>query len=225
MYIEIILQLLVKHLIYTRLITKDQRYYIFWCIISGLDHCHKHKIYHRDIKPENILLGSDGNVKLCDFSLACHDNEALLNEVVTIWYRAPELLLGSCTYNSSIDIWAACCVLLEMKQKQPLFFTDNPNDTLLQLRTIISKCGLPTQDEMKFMYGHEVDMTTFMDKWNIDKIIFEDTFLNKTFVYTYTKRPSAEDILNKIKYKQVNLFIEKTERIDFTAPPSDWTIF
>lgn len=81
---------------------------------------------HRDIKGANILISKDGIVKLADFGLARiiypnDKNMRYTNRVVTLWYRAPELLLGSQKYNDTVDMWSVGCVFAEMYLGRTLF--------------------------------------------------------------------------------------------------------
>ncbi|KAM4117363.1 hypothetical protein ACB094_02G118600 [Castanea mollissima] len=80
-------------------------------LLSGLQHCHERGILHRDIKPSNLLIDKNGVLKIADFGLANFHHpkhkRSLTNRVVTLWYRAPELLLGSTDYGVGIDLWSA----------------------------------------------------------------------------------------------------------------------
>merc|ERR1719319_255561 len=98
--------------------TKD----IMWQILSGVDFLHSHRIVHRDLKPQNILVSRDGSVKLVDFGLArIYDFSSLLTTVVvTLWYRSPEILLGT-TYATPVDLWSCGCILAELFLRKPLF--------------------------------------------------------------------------------------------------------
>ncbi|CAH8850855.1 unnamed protein product [Trichobilharzia szidati] len=86
-------------------------------ILDGLIVCHKHRVIHRDLKPSNILITIHGIVKIADFGLSrttSIPHRTLSQEVITLWYRAPEILLGIEKYSHSIDIWSFGCILYEM---------------------------------------------------------------------------------------------------------------
>jgi serine/threonine protein kinase len=115
-------------------------------VLQALAYMHEKNVVHRDIKLSNFLLTMDGTLKVCDFGLArgLHDENAdliLTPLVVTLWYRAPELLLGETHYSTSVDLWAAGCIFYELITLKPLF----PGKTELdEIDVIFSKLGTPT---------------------------------------------------------------------------------
>lgn len=84
---------------------------------------------HRDIKPSNLLIDEkDCRVKLADFGLARSFGLPLktyTHEVVTLWYRAPEIILGARVYSTAIDVWSLGCILFECAHKKPLFYAES----------------------------------------------------------------------------------------------------
>lgn len=104
---------------------------------EAVAYCHSLGVVHRDIKPQNILVDiAVERVKLCDFGLTrlsrMDDARLLTTEVATLWYRPPELLLGS-AYDWTIDVWSLGCVLGEMATGRPLFPGDSQIDTVFRI--------------------------------------------------------------------------------------------
>lgn len=86
-------------------------------LLLGVQHLHKNWILHRDLKTSNLLLTNEGVLKICDFGLARNYGDPLVPYtpgVVTLWYRAPEILLGSPTYTPAVDVWAVGCIFAEL---------------------------------------------------------------------------------------------------------------
>ncbi|CRK96274.1 CLUMA_CG009696, isoform A [Clunio marinus] len=121
-YLERDLADYISHLPTTSLIPSHQIQRLSKELLSGIDFLHSHRIIHRDLKPSNLLLSSQGQLKIADFGLAkTYDFEMRLTSVVvTLWYRAPEVLLSQ-SYNSKVDVWSAGCIIAEMYAKRALF--------------------------------------------------------------------------------------------------------
>ncbi|XP_057656672.1 cyclin-dependent kinase 4 [Diorhabda carinulata] len=109
-------------------------------ILQGVDFLHSNRVVHRDLKPQNLLVTHDGHIKLADFGLAkSYDFEMQLTSVVvTLWYRAPEVLLGL-TYATPVDIWSIGCIIVELYSLKPLFCGCSEGDQLSKIFRIIGK--------------------------------------------------------------------------------------
>ena len=132
----------------TTLIHPDTVKKIMRQVINAVDYLHTNLILHRDIKPDNILIDPMSNeIKLIDFGISRRFHPALrnrqyTNEVVTIWYRSPQLLSGATCYGSEIDVWSIGCVMVELITKTPLFPCDDQNQQQ-QLSIIKNVLRLP----------------------------------------------------------------------------------
>ncbi|VFQ68552.1 unnamed protein product [Cuscuta campestris] len=119
-------------------------------LMSGLEHCHSTGVIHRDIKVSNILVNNEGVLKIADFGLAnfvsAKNVQPLTSRVVTLWYRPPELLLGSTNYGVTVDLWSAGCVFAELFCGRPFL---KGRTEVEQLHKIFKLCGSPSEDYWK----------------------------------------------------------------------------
>jgi len=115
-------------------------------MLRGLAYCHARRVLHRDLKPQNLLINERGELKLADFGLARAKSvptKTYSNEVVTLWYRPPDVLLGSTEYSTPIDMWGVGCIFYEMASGRPLFPGSTVED---ELHLIFKVLGTPTED-------------------------------------------------------------------------------
>jgi len=115
-------------------------------LTSGIAYLHDNWILHRDLKTSNLLLNNRGQLKIADFGMARYVGDPtpkLTQLVVTLWYRAPELLLGTKIYNAAVDMWSVGCIFGEMLTREPLLQGKNEVD---QVSHIFELCGVPTEE-------------------------------------------------------------------------------
>ena len=185
-------------------------------ILRGVADCHSKRILHRDIKPQNILLNDAGEVKIADFGLARAFQVPIrpyTHEVVTLYYRAPEILLNAVEYSTSVDIWSVGWVFAELYTQLPLFTGDSEID---QIFKVFGLLGTPTNEDWPGVTEMKSFKTTFpkfkplnlaeeiptMDEQAID-------LLGKMLTLDPLKRISAPKALNHPFFDELNQLIEE----------------
>lgn len=128
---------------------------IIYQILQGLAFMHKNGYFHRDMKPENLLCSGPDLVKIADFGLAreIRSQPPFTDYVSTRWYRAPEILLRSTSYNSPIDIWAVGCIMAELYTLRPLFPGSSEIDQVFRVCMVL---GTPSKSD--WPEGHQLAM-------------------------------------------------------------------
>lgn len=123
-------------------------------ILRGLKYLHSARILHRDIKPGNLLVNSNCVLKICDFGLARVEEpdqtKHMTQEVVTQYYRAPEILMGARHYSAAVDVWSVGCIFGELLGRRILFQAQNP---VQQLDLITELLGTPSIEDMRHACG------------------------------------------------------------------------
>lgn len=145
-YVPLDLKKYMDHIMPTQINSSLLRY-LMYQLFTGIEYCHSKRILHRDLKPQNLLLDpTTMTLKIADFGLSRVCNPQLrsyTNEVVTLWYRCPELLLGINNYSYPIDIWSIATIFVELSNHRPLFPGDSEID---QLFRIFQKLGTPNEE-------------------------------------------------------------------------------
>ena len=144
--------------------------YIMWQTLKALKFMHSANLIHRDMKPSNLLLNSDCLMKVADFGLArsipkagdgpdaeLEKKDTLTEYIATRWYRAPEILLGSDTYTTAVDMWGAGCILGEILGGKPVFAGSS---TLQQLELICALVGVPEPSVLQTISKYANSMIT-----------------------------------------------------------------
>ncbi|KDO32862.1 CMGC/CDK/CDC2 protein kinase [Saprolegnia parasitica CBS 223.65] len=171
-------------------------------LLKGLAFCHSRGIMHRDLKPQNLLVSRTGALKIADFGLARAFSlpvRKYTHEVITLWYRAPEILLGQEAYSPPIDIWSCGAIFAELLRKKPLFTGDSEID---QLYRIFQVMGTPDESTWTGVSSLRDYAPTF-PKWRAQDLapMFPklDTdgldLLQRMLTYTPSERISARDAM------------------------------
>ncbi|XP_025417018.1 cyclin-dependent kinase 1 [Sipha flava] len=181
-------------------------------LLVAIYFCHVRRILHRDLKPQNILIDTKHNIlKVADFGLGRTFGlpiSVFTHEVVTLWYRAPEVLLNTQRYGCPIDVWSIGCIFAEMAQGKPLFQGDSEIDQLFHIFRILTT---PNEDTWPGVSELKDYKPTF-PKWS--ESILKDSIKNlnsdgidliqQMLIYDPSKRINARDALQHHYFKDLN---------------------
>ncbi|KAJ7281957.1 kinase-like domain-containing protein [Mycena rebaudengoi] len=157
----------------------------------GLEFCHRNWILHRDLKPNNLLIASDGQLKIADFGLArdfADPGYKMTCQVITRWYRPPELLFGCRYYSTAVDVWSVGCIFAELMLRTPYLAGESDMD---QLKTIFRALGNTDGTGLAGTLGH-TKLPDYVPIGQFPKTPLRDLFT----AATPRKRITAKDALH-----------------------------
>lgn len=177
-------------------------------LLNGIDFLHSNRIVHRDLKPQNVLITCNGQLKLADFGLArvYGFQMALTQIVVTLWYRAPEVILQA-QYATPVDMWSCGCIFAELFNRKPLFCGKSDID---QIITIFEICGRPQESDWpenislpwnSFKQLPPKSMSSYIPE--LDSVGMD--LLEKLLTFNPHKRISASEALNHFYFKHCDI--------------------
>jgi len=133
-------------------------------LLNGTHYCHKNRVLHRDLKPQNLLINAQGQLKLADFGLARAFGipvRSLTHEVVTLWYRPPDVLMGSKHYTTTVDMWSIGCIFAEMVTGRPLFPGTSEKDQLYKIFVLLGTPSIEIWPEMNKLPQYKSDFPIY----------------------------------------------------------------
>lgn len=172
-------------------------------MLSALDYLHANRIIHRDLKSQNILISNTLEVKIADYGLSRlleFDNRPYTNNVVSLWYRAPELLLGSIDYTAAVDMWSMGCIFYELIMKTPPF---QAKTEIEQTILIFENLGAPKTSD----FSNVTNFPKYEENLKKNLNVFENlpqefiesegfNLMKSMFTYSQDKRITAKEALN-----------------------------
>ncbi|XP_041256822.1 cyclin-dependent kinase 10 isoform X1 [Onychostruthus taczanowskii] len=179
-------------------------------VLKGLQYLHENYIIHRDLKVSNLLMTDKGCVKIADFGLARTYGmppKPMTPKVVTLWYRAPELLLGMTTQTTSIDMWAAGCILAELLAHKPLL---PGTSEIHQIDLIVQLLGTPNENIWPGFSKLPLATQYTLRKQPYNNLKHRFPWLSEAglrllnflFMYDPKKRATAKDCLESSYFKE-----------------------
>merc|ERR1719432_387725 len=184
-------------------------------LFQGLLFCHQRRVMHRDLKPANLLIDKDGVIKIVDFGLARAFGipvRVYTHEVVTLWYRAPEVLLGCPKYSCPLDVWSLGTIFAEMLNRKPLFQGDSEIDQLFRIFRVLRT---PTDQIGPGVASFPDYKSTFPMRKNVDNKALD--LLEQMLVYDPSKRLSAKRAL-------LHPYFDTLEKEALPAKPGEYQI-
>jgi len=193
-------------------------------LLQGLLFCHQRRVLHRDLKPQNLLIDKNGCIKIADFGLARAFGvpvRVYTHEVVTLWYRAPEVLLGSQKYSCPIDMWSMGTIFAEMVNKKPLFQGDSEIDQLFRIFRVLRT---PTEEiwpdctklpDYKVSFPHWSQVTLKQTVKNLDPAGMD--LLEQMLIYDPAKRISARKAI-------LHSYFDDLDKMALPAKPGEYDI-
>lgn len=174
-------------------------------LLVAIYYCHVRRILHRDLKPQNILVDIKNNIlKVADFGLGRTFGlpiRVYTHEVVTLWYRAPEVLLNTQRYGCPIDMWSVACIFAEMAGGKPLFQGDSEIDQLFHIFRILTTPNENTWPGVSELKDYKPSFPTWSENIlkksvkNINNMGLD--LLQKMLIYDPSKRINARDALDR----------------------------
>ncbi|XP_021734680.1 cyclin-dependent kinase G-2-like [Chenopodium quinoa] len=189
-------------------------------LLEGVEYLHDNWVFHRDLKTANILFNNMGEVKICDFGLSCQYGSPLkpyTSMVVTLWYRAPELLLGAKEYSTAVDMWSVGCIIAELLTGKPLFegktefeqigkifnLLGTPNDNIWEGYSKLPGVKLNSVHQPYNLLHKKFPCASFIGSPTLSNSGLD--LLSRLLTYDPEKRITAKEALNHCWFQEVPL--------------------